>query len=66
MRSRLALACTSTVADRVGAGETHHTAAATSKLIAPAIRNVPGSPAAGTNTKPLTNTPMAAPRLLVK
>ncbi len=66
MRSRLPSPCASTGVDGVGGGDTHQTAAATTKLITPAIRRVPGSPAAGTSTKPLTNTPAAAPRLLVK
>ncbi len=42
------------------------TAAATAMLISPAMRTVPGSPTAETSTKPLTSTPAAAPRLLVK
>ena len=42
------------------------TATAITRFIAPATRSVPGKPTAAISTKPLTSTPAAAPRLLVK
>ena len=43
-----------------------HTQDASTRLIAPANRSVPGNPAHSMRTNPLTSTPAAAPRLLVK
>ena len=42
------------------------TAAAIARLIRPAVRSVPGSPAQAMRMKPLASTPAAAPRLLAK
>ena len=44
----------------------NQTIAASARLSTPATRSVPGNPTHWINTKPLTNTPTAAPRLLVK
>ena len=46
--------------------KSHHTAPATAKLLAAAVRIVPGNPTAAMRTNPLTSTPAAAPRLFVK